>query len=117
MLPRGPAPAAAVARGWTSYVATLFHASPDALRIRVGPTGGDGERAAEASVELDLAAAALVAGSAAPGQSDALGLVRLAALEDEEAEAQRKLRDRRLLDEQGFDHRQQQVEQLLASRP
>ena len=41
--------AAAVARGWTSYVATLFHASPDALRIRVG------------SVELDLAAAALVA--------------------------------------------------------
>ena len=53
--------AAAVARGWTSYVATLFHASPDALRIRVGPTGGDGERAAEASVELDLAAAALVA--------------------------------------------------------
>ena len=37
--------AAAVARGWTSYVATLFHASPDALRIRVGPTGGDGERA------------------------------------------------------------------------
>ena len=37
--------AAAVARGWTSYVATLFHASPDALRIRVGPPAG-GERAA-----------------------------------------------------------------------
>ena len=49
--------AAAVARGWTSYVATLFHASPDALRIRVGPTGGG----SHTSVELDLAAAALVA--------------------------------------------------------
>ena len=51
--------AAAVARGWTSYVATLFHASPDALRIRVGPTGGDGERAAEASVESALGRARL----------------------------------------------------------
>ena len=28
--------AAAVARGWTSYVATLFLAPPDALRVRIG---------------------------------------------------------------------------------
>ena len=49
--------AAAVARGWTSYVATLFHASPDALRIRVGHSGGGTDDASE----LDFAAAALVA--------------------------------------------------------
>ena len=28
--------AAAVARGWTSYVATLFHAPPNALRVPMG---------------------------------------------------------------------------------
>jgi hypothetical protein len=28
--------AAAVARGWTSYVATLFHAPPNALRVQMG---------------------------------------------------------------------------------
>ena len=41
--------AAAVARGWTSYVATLFHASPDALRVSMG------------SITLDFPAATLVA--------------------------------------------------------
>jgi APA family basic amino acid/polyamine antiporter len=54
--------AAAVARGWTSYVATLFHASPDALRIRIGRGAHDDERGSSSSfVELDFAAAALVA--------------------------------------------------------
>jgi hypothetical protein len=54
--------AAAVARGWTSYVATLFHASPDALRIRIGRGVHDEERGSSSSfVELDFAAAALVA--------------------------------------------------------
>lgn len=54
--------AAAVARGWTSYVATLFHASPDALRIRIGRGVHDEERGLSSSfVELDFAAAALVA--------------------------------------------------------
>ena len=42
--------AAAVARGWTSYVATLFHAPPDALRVHL----------ADGRVSLDLPAAALV---------------------------------------------------------
>ncbi len=55
--------AAAVARGWTSYVATLFHAPPDALRVRVGRGGGgaDDGGASSRSTELDFAAAALVA--------------------------------------------------------
>ena len=42
--------AAAVARGWTSYVATLFHAPPDALRLDL----------ADGRLRLDLPAAALV---------------------------------------------------------
>ena len=60
--------AAAVARGWTSYVATLFRAPPDALRVRVGgPSlrGGDtSDYASDASsggVALDLPAAFVVA--------------------------------------------------------
>ncbi|ACO67941.1 amino acid-polyamine-organocation family, partial [Micromonas commoda] len=57
--------AAAVARGWTSYVATLFRAPPDALRVRVGgPSnpGGDGSDGdASGGVALDLPAAFVVA--------------------------------------------------------
>ena len=41
--------AAAVARGWTSYVCTLFRADPDALRVRLG------------GILLDVPAALLVA--------------------------------------------------------
>ena len=58
--------AAAVARGWTSYVATLFRAAPDALRLRIG--GGDGEGddgdgdTAVRMMLLDVPAAAIVAG-------------------------------------------------------
>ena len=36
--------AAAVARGWTSYVATLFRAAPDAFRIRIAGDDGEGAR-------------------------------------------------------------------------
>ena len=65
--------AAAVARGWTSYVATLFRAPPDALRVRVGgPSlrGGDASNgdasdyasdASSGGVALDLPAAFVVA--------------------------------------------------------
>ena len=49
--------AAAVARGWTSYVATLFHAPPNALRVNVGGWGsGSGS-----GVALDFPAAGLTA--------------------------------------------------------
>jgi amino acid transporter len=57
--------AAAVARGWTSYVATLFRAAPDALRLRIGGGGGedgDGENTAVRMMLLDVPAAAIVAG-------------------------------------------------------
>ena len=62
--------AAAVARGWTSYVATLFRAPPDALRVRVGgpsnlggdASGGDASGGdASGGVALDLPAAFVVA--------------------------------------------------------
>jgi APA family basic amino acid/polyamine antiporter len=58
--------AAAVARGWTSYVATLFRARPDALRLRIGGgdgdgDGGDGDTAVRMLL-LDVPAAAIVAG-------------------------------------------------------
>ena len=58
--------AAAVARGWTSYVATLFRAAPDALRLRIGGGNGDGdgedENTAVRMMLLDVPAAAIVAG-------------------------------------------------------
>ena len=59
--------AAAVARGWTSYVATLFRAPPDALRLRIGggdgeDGDGDGENTAVRMMLLDVPAAAIVAG-------------------------------------------------------
>ena len=58
--------AAAVARGWTSYVATLFRARPDALRLRIGGGNGDGdgedENTAVRMMLLDVPAAAIVAG-------------------------------------------------------
>ena len=60
--------AAAVARGWTSYVATLFRAPPDALRVRVGgpslrggDASGDASDASSGGVALDLPAAFVVA--------------------------------------------------------
>lgn len=55
--------AAAVARGWTSYVATLFLAPPDALRVRVGETRGNASSndASSSSYALDLPAAFIVA--------------------------------------------------------
>ena len=58
--------AAAVARGWTSYVATLFRARPDALRLRIGGDDGEGEDGdgdtAVRMMLLDVPAAAIVAG-------------------------------------------------------
>ena len=58
--------AAAVARGWTSYVATLFLAPPDALRVRIGETPSASSNASSSSnggggVALDLPAAFVVA--------------------------------------------------------
>ena len=57
--------AAAVARGWTSYVATLFRAAPDALRLRIGGGDGEGDGDGDTAVRmmlLDVPAAAIVAG-------------------------------------------------------
>ena len=55
--------AAAVARGWTSYMATLFHAHPDALRIQI--VGGDDiddvDNQNTMSIKLDFPSAILVA--------------------------------------------------------